>query len=71
MNKKQWYASAVLFLIFTLIATYFQMTYTRLVSASTVDFMFLTARMYEILQIIFVLGFLICAVCGYLEKTKG
>ena len=70
MNKKQWYASAVLFLIFTLIATYFQMTYTLLVAASNVDFMFLTARMYEILQIVFTLGFLVCFACGYLEGKK-
>lgn len=70
MNKKQWYATAALFLIFVLIATYFQMMYTSLVAASNVDFMFLTARAYEILQIIFVLGFLICTVCGYLEKKN-
>ena len=71
MNKKQWYAAATLFLIFTLIATYFQILYTGLVAASNVDCMFLTVRMYDILQMIFLLGFLICVACGYLEKTKG
>ena len=68
MNKKQWYAVAVMFFIFTIIASYFQMLYTSLVAASNADYMFLTARAYEILQIVFILGFLICAVCGYLEK---
>ena len=71
MNKKQWYAVAIIFFVFELVATYFQIMYTRLVAVSNVDFMFLTARMYEILQIIFALGFVICLVCGYLERTKG
>ncbi len=70
MNRKQWYAAATIFFIFTLMATHFQMLYTGLVAVSNVDFMFLTARMYEILQIVLFMSFLLCVACGYLENKK-